>query len=58
MVTGILNKRILNLEGRTPAGSGHKHVSPQKGEPLLLYSHGIMGSRLPHTGNGQLRINK
>jgi hypothetical protein len=30
----------------------------QKGELLILYSHRISGSRLPHTGKGQLRINK
>jgi hypothetical protein len=63
MVIGILYENskkedFLNLEGRTPAGSAHKHVSPQKGEPLILYSHRILESRQPHTGNGQLRINK
>jgi hypothetical protein len=50
-----IKKIFSNLEGRTPAGSAHKHVSPQKGEPLILYSHKIMESRLPHTGNRQLR---
>jgi hypothetical protein len=51
-------KIFSNLKERTPAGSEHKHVSPQKGETLILYSHRITESRLPHTGNGQLRINK
>jgi hypothetical protein len=28
IVIGILNKRILNLGGKTPEGNAHRHVSP------------------------------
>jgi hypothetical protein len=31
---------------------------PKKGEPPIFYLHGITESRLLHTGNGHLRINK